>query len=150
MSRRMQGMRQWLRDTAREYRTDVAGLLTIAGCCLVMAVVGLPCPILYLTGISCAGCGMTRAWIALLHLDLRTAYFYHPLFWIPVVAVVIMLFKKRIPDKLYRGLWLVLILLMFGVYFQRMFSESDTVVVFHPKEGLLWRAADKIASLAGR
>lgn len=44
------------------------------------AIYGNNLPYKYITGISCAGCGMTRAWIALLHFDINTAFMYHPLF----------------------------------------------------------------------
>ena len=35
--------------------------------------IGITCPIKFITGISCAGCGMSRAWLALLHFDLKKA-----------------------------------------------------------------------------
>ena len=34
---------------------------------------GVTCPIKYITGISCAGCGMSRAWIALLHFNIHVS-----------------------------------------------------------------------------
>lgn len=58
------------------------------------------CPILRLTGIICPGCGMSRAWLAVLHLDFEQAFYYNPVFWfIPVIMLFILfdfrLFKKR-------------------------------------------------------
>ncbi|WP_373689128.1 DUF2752 domain-containing protein [Clostridium sp. YIM B02551] len=47
----------------------------------ILRVVGIGCPIKFLTGISCAGCGMTRAWIRVIHLDFKGAFYYHPLFF---------------------------------------------------------------------
>ena len=38
------------------------------------------CPIRYLTGINCPGCGMTRAYIALWHGNFKAALANHPLF----------------------------------------------------------------------
>ena len=40
----------------------------------------LPCGWIYLFGIPCMGCGMTRAWIAFLSLDFKTAFLMHPMF----------------------------------------------------------------------
>ena len=51
---------------------------------------GVTCPIKYITGISCAGCGMSRAWIALLHFNIHEAFMYHPLFFLPPVVVIFM------------------------------------------------------------
>ena len=46
------------------------------------------CPYSYLFGICCPGCGMTRAFWALLHLDLQGAFHYHPLFGVVIAAVL--------------------------------------------------------------
>lgn len=52
---------------------------------------GLPCPVRQLTGIICPGCGMSRAWLAALRLELAEAFRYHPLFLcVPVVAVFVL------------------------------------------------------------
>lgn len=46
---------------------------------------GVPlCPVSYLTGVPCPGCGLTRAGICLLHADLRAAVALSPL--APVVV----------------------------------------------------------------
>lgn len=63
------------------------------------------CPILRLTGIICPGCGMSRAWLAALHLDFKQAFYYNPVFWfIPVIMLFILfdfrLFRKRMPNLL--------------------------------------------------
>lgn len=47
----------------------------------------LPCVWKTLLRIPCPGCGMTRAWVSALHLDLAGAFHLHPMFWsVPVVA----------------------------------------------------------------
>ena len=44
-------------------RQNISALFTIAVFYLILeSVFGITCPILFLTGISCAGCGMSRAW----------------------------------------------------------------------------------------
>ena len=40
---------------------------------------GWNCPIKYLTGVPCPGCGLSRALAALLRLDFRTALRVHPM-----------------------------------------------------------------------
>ena len=47
-----------------------------------------PCPWLTLFHIPCPGCGMTRAWLSVLHLDFTGAFRMHPMFWsVPVMAL---------------------------------------------------------------
>ncbi len=49
----------------------------VYGC---LHLLGIGCPIKFITGVSCAGCGMTRACISAAHLDFGKAFYYHPLF----------------------------------------------------------------------
>lgn len=44
------------------------------------------CPLLHLTGIPCAGCGMTRALFAFFHGNIVAAFRCHPLFVLPLLA----------------------------------------------------------------
>ncbi len=54
------------------------------------------CPIRYLFGIPCPGCGMTRAYLSLLKLDFAKAFEYQSLFPIPILAVIYFLFRKKL------------------------------------------------------
>lgn len=54
------------------------------------AVSGMECIWRRLFGIICPGCGMTRAVIALIHGDIRAAFFYHPMVWsLPIIIIYI-------------------------------------------------------------
>lgn len=69
--------------------------LPLFGLCALLLVawvmLRLPCPVRHLTGIICPGCGMSRAWLAVLRLDLAAAFRYHPWFWsVPVVALFVL------------------------------------------------------------
>lgn len=59
-------------DNADKRRLNRIEVITSVAAVVVLYVIlesfGVTCPIKYITGISCAGCGMSRAWIALLHL----------------------------------------------------------------------------------
>ncbi len=69
------------------------GLLGLCGALLCLWVAfDLPCLFRYLTGIPCISCGMSRAWLCALRLDLKAAFGYHPMFWsIPVLALLFLL-----------------------------------------------------------
>ncbi|WP_086329406.1 DUF2752 domain-containing protein [Candidatus Enterococcus mansonii] len=47
-------------------------------------------------GVPCPGCGMTRAFIHLFHLDFKEAFYYHPLFWLVPIVFGIFLFRKKV------------------------------------------------------
>lgn len=104
-----------------------------------MESIGITCPIKFITGISCAGCGMSRAWIAFLQLDMAKAFEYHPLFWLPPIAVIVLLCKPKINIKIYK-IFIFTIILMFAiVYICRLIWSSDDVVVFEPQNNILFR-----------
>ena len=67
-----------------------------------MESIGITCPIKFITGISCAGCGMSRAWMAFFQLDIAKAFAYHPLFWLVPIAVIVLLCKYKINIKIYK------------------------------------------------
>lgn len=104
-----------------------------------MESIGITCPIKFITGISCAGCGMSRAWLAFLRLDMAKAFEYHPLFWLPPIAVIVLLCKSKINIKIYK-IFIFTIVLMFAiVYICRLIWSGDDIVVFEPQNNILFR-----------
>lgn len=101
--------------------------------------VGIGCPIRFLTGISCPGCGTTRGVHAAVHMDFKSAYSFHPLFWVPLPACFLILNKNRIPKKIYKSIVGVIIALYIVVYFYRLFDPSDTIVSFEPHNGFIYK-----------
>ncbi len=100
---------------------------------------GITCPVKYITGISCAGCGMTRAWLSLFGLDIKEAFKYHPLFVLPAVFALFFIFKNRIPHKIYIGFIILSILVFIIVYLVRLANPEDTIIEINIKEGLIGR-----------
>lgn len=112
----------------------------------VMQCFGITCPIKYITGISCAGCGMTRAWIALLHLDFSTAFMYHPLFFLPPLALILFLCRAKLNKKVYYFCWGVILAAFIIVYLYRMIYVHDDIVVFEPQNNIISRTLKRIAA----
>lgn len=116
--------------------------------CFILAIVifygllfflGFTCPIKALTGVSCPGCGMTRAYISLLEFKPQKAFFYHPLFPIPALVLLSYFLKDKIPERIKKiGIFLV-ISLFFLVYIMRMIDPSDNIVIFNPKDSVIYR-----------
>lgn len=66
-------------------------LLLIFCVILLWVVMDWPCVLRRVTGIPCPGCGLSRAWLAVLRLDFVQAFRYHPMFWsIPVFGLYIL------------------------------------------------------------
>lgn len=104
-----------------------------------MESIGITCPIKFITGISCAGCGMSRAWLAFLRLDMAKAFEYHPLFWLPPIAVIVLLCKSKINIKIYKIIIFTIILMFAIVYICRLIWSGDDIVVFEPQNNILFR-----------
>lgn len=78
--------------TGRELLEFAALLLAYV---VVTSLLGIGCPIRFVTGISCPGCGMTRAWLEFLQFNPVAALAYHPLFWTVPVAMVLAVVPAR-------------------------------------------------------
>lgn len=64
--------------------------LTFLGCCLLLYF-KVPCLVRLVLGIPCPTCGISRAWLAALHLDFKAAFSYHPMFWsVPILYFYIL------------------------------------------------------------
>lgn len=72
-----------------------------AGLSALLAVTGVNCPVRWLTGFSCPGCGMTRACLALLAgpgglgTRLGRAWRYHPMVFVVVPFILYAVLGKR-------------------------------------------------------
>ena len=68
-------------------------------------VTGIGCPIRWLTGIPCAGCGMTRAVVSLSHGHVREALSFHPLVFLLPLALAGLALKEAMPEKVPGKAW---------------------------------------------
>lgn len=103
----------------------------------IFTVLGIGCPIKFITGISCMGCGMTRAWWAVLHLDFKSAFYYHPAFWLPPLVMIFLLLKNKISIKKYKFFMFTAAAIFVIIYFVRLISSNDDIVVFQPENNIL-------------
>lgn len=134
-----------MKSEQRKELKDLA-LAVAAIVCLYSAfwLLGIGCPIKFLTGISCLGCGMTRAWLSLIRLDFKSAFFYHPGFWIPPLMLPLFLWKNKKFNKVYYFFIFTAIILFVIIYCVRLSRANDTIVVFQPENGILWLILKKI------
>lgn len=115
---------------------------------LIAIVFSIPCPIRFLTGVSCPGCGMTRAALSLLRLDFSAAFHYHPLVFVllPVAVTLYILTAKKLP-KARRVFLLCVAFLFIAVYLYRFIFVKPEVLVFDPQNGFILSILQRIFNL---
>lgn len=128
-------------------RDDIAAFLAIALVYIVMELCGITCPILFFTGISCGGCGMSRACLAAIHGDLSQAFYYHPLFPLLIPAGLCFLYRRHFSDKTKKILLTLLCAAFLLVYLIRMFIYPNDIVFCHPSDGLIGKTVLRIYHL---
>ena len=135
-------------DNVKSVMDKVAAFLLVVLLYVFFHVAGIGCPIRFVTGISCPGCGMTRAYIALLHFDLAQATFFHPLWPLPMIFVLLYalcayLKRKGInfkhEDAIINAYAFVNIVAFLTVYFVRIVYLRSDPVVFAPYEGAIFK-----------
>lgn len=57
---------------------------------------GIPCPVFSLTGLKCPGCGITHMCIALLRLDVASAFAAHPMLLVQLPFLMLILLRNVI------------------------------------------------------
>lgn len=127
----------------KKYGYLISAIAAVLCAYLLMHVVGITCPIKYITGISCAGCGMTRAWLCALKLDFAAALSFHPLFLLVPPAVVFMFSRKRHP-RVSKIALIIIAIIFIIVYIIRMLDDGCNIVVFEPKNSLIYRIIHSI------
>ena len=131
----------------------LAGIAAVfLGACIVLVVTGINCPIRWLTGIPCPGCGMTRACLGLLFGDpsaggsgiiehIQYAMRFHPLVLIvPPVLLYILLGKHPLLGSPKREIALLAGVcgLMIAVYIVRLLAH-DPVLSIDWNSGMIAR-----------
>lgn len=119
------------KQTASKWKTVPQRLLLIAGLAAAIAVLG-GCPTRRFFGVSCPGCGMTRACLSLFQLDFQAAFDYHPLVFVLAPALLYFVFREVLPFTLSRKMEMVLLGAFFAalvfVYCYRKFILHATIL----------------------
>ena len=95
-----------------------------------LAFLGAGCPIRLITGIPCAGCGMTRSVISIIKRDLAAALYYHPLIVLmPLIPVLLIVKKGPLAIKKVRAvLWVIIIAAFIIVYIFRLLILKNSAI----------------------
>lgn len=97
----------------------------------------IECPIKFLTGVSCPGCGMTRALLSVIRFDFKNAFYYHPLWLIPIIYIVLYFYILKKNKKANNTILAIFISMFFITYFLRLLS-NNTIVYIDFKESFIY------------
>lgn len=108
--------------------------------CVIYTISGIGCPILFVTGIPCLGCGMSRALLCLLRFDFAGAIHYHPMSVVlPFLCILWLHFFDK-HNKMGQNVILVIGVIMFIiVYLYRIFIIKDAVLGVDLNNGFIYK-----------
>lgn len=136
-----------LESAYKKLKAVLPTLIVIAGLYLVFHLLGISCPIKFMTGISCPGCGMTRAVLSATAFHFAKAFSYHPLWVLMPVWAAVLLLREDIPPVVFRIFSAVTVLLFGIVYILRMYDTNDMIVVFNPEDGFWFRIVRQVINM---
>ena len=112
------------------------GLLIVLA---LMFISGIGCHIKTFTGISCAGCGMSRALFALLRFRWKDAFYYHPLIYTMPIYILLFFYWDKLSEKCRNIVIAITIVLFLTVYVIRLFFIPDSIVSIDIKQGKIYK-----------
>lgn len=116
--------------TSRTMRETIRFMGVIALCALVLSIIPIGCPIKFFTGLSCPGCGLSRAWFAFIGFHPLEALAYHPLFWMVPFAVAICVTPANGRSGVVKNLLLITIIALFLItWVVRFFFGGDIALL---------------------
>ena len=133
-------MNETIRQLWCRHRATIAAAFAVLLAYAVMALAGIGCPLKFFSGISCPGCGMTRAFLHACRLELAEAFSYHPL-WVAVLptAALLLVFRRRRNQTAFYTVLICAAVLMLAVYAWRIAFSCGGVVVCEPQNGFFGR-----------
>ena len=138
-------MKRFILNFWSKYRLEIGATAIVAVLYFSFFLAGITCPIKFITGISCPGCGMSRACISALRFDFASAFHYHPLWiMIPFAAALLIVFKAMKKQKLFNITLYICAAVMLVTWLCRMIFLGGDVVVFTPSEGIVPRIIQRI------
>ncbi|MCR4720549.1 MAG: DUF2752 domain-containing protein [Lachnospiraceae bacterium] len=128
-----------MKERLLKFRKEgMLAILSIVFIYFIFHITGIGCPIKYVTGVSCPGCGMTRAMWSLLHFDFAQAFYYHPMWPLPILWLAAFIFRWKL-GKVYKWIVIAFAVAFLVTYIIRMFTGPEEVVSFAPESGAIGR-----------
>ncbi|MBC8544660.1 MAG: DUF2752 domain-containing protein [Clostridia bacterium] len=136
----------WARNVCRRFGLWIGlaiYVLVFRGSCVIRLLTGIPCP----------GCGLSRAYLALLHGHIADAFYYHPLFFTVVPFLLYMTFYDRLSPRVGKKVETVACICLSAafilVYIGRMVWGDGSVLSVDLESGMIYRILEAGRSLFG-
>lgn len=136
-------MKQLDKKKLKEYGIPALAVLLVIA---LMYISGIGCPIRYMTGIPCAGCGMTRAAVALVLLDFKQALHYHPMVYALPIFVALYFLARHKGKSGNAILWIACALFII-TYLIRILIFKDAVLAIDITDGKIWKTVQQWSNL---
>lgn len=124
-------------------------LVGVVALYLLMCFLVTGCPIKFMTGIPCPGCGMTRAVTSCLHGDFAGAFHFHPLYPIAPLLVAYIFFEDMLPRRISVALCAAFAAAFLSVYIFRVFFTENSVTAIDLEYGIVVKLIKLIISHIG-
>lgn len=124
-------------DRIKKYSDKIIGVVVV--CIVLVSYIFIGCPIKRVTGVSCMGCGMTRAFWSLATLHFKESFYYHPLWPLVLAWIPIFIFRDKINKKLFKVFVGITIAAFIVVWILRMMDGHNHIVVFQPSKSIIGR-----------
>lgn len=106
--------------------SPVGSLGLFVAVAILLQVLSIGCPIKFITGMSCPGCGLTRAWESALLLNFDDAVRFHPLFWVVPLVFLMLAVSKNMKRRMTWNIMLGVVALCFvALWMIRLGIDGD-------------------------
>lgn len=127
-----------------EYKIYLIAFAAITALVIVMWVLNIPCPIKHITGMSCAGCGMSRAILSTVSLDFAAAFAYHPLWIVVIPSIIAIAILGANGKKRAATISLVCLAVLFLAVWVIRLIAKDNVVAFDTENSVISELINKV------
>lgn len=106
---------------------------------MIRILTGISCPIWYLFGVPCCGCGMTRATMALLRFDFIRALSFHPLVFFMPIFLILYIYCRLKNINTNNLIYCICISFLVTYIIRMFFIENDPVMYINIKSGMIYK-----------
>ncbi len=125
---------------------SIIGIISLVSLALSISI----CPFYNITGVYCPSCGMTHAFYALMHFDIKKAFYYNPMFILVPLSLLpffIKQFIKPIKKSTMTKYFIILLIILIVTWIARLILFFPNAPVEYNKNSLFYTIYTHIVTL---